>query len=67
MPTPDQATAPPSVFKKFRRPLLDTTAEPKTDELLRQLIDEVRGLRRDLQARDWRRGERLVGKDDLSD
>ena len=48
--------------------LRETVLIPETtDDLLRELVEEIRGLRRDLQAREWRRGERLIGRQRVYD
>jgi hypothetical protein len=38
----------------------DEAPAPSTNDLLRELIDEVRGMRRDLRAFEWRRGISVV-------
>ena len=38
-----------------------TEQRETTNDLLRELIAEVRGLRREMELREWRSGERLIG------
>lgn len=38
----------------------DEAPEPSMKDLLRELIDELRGMRRDLKAIEWRRGLVLI-------
>jgi hypothetical protein len=38
------------------------TATATTDDLLRELIDEVRGLRDDIKMHEIRTGKRLIGQ-----
>lgn len=52
MPAPDQLTAPTSrTFEKWMREPVSPSVEQA--ELLRELLDEVRGLRADLTRSRW--------------
>ncbi len=62
---------PPHLAESFRKmvnskppidPLILPDEPTGTDALLRELIDEIRGLRMDLKMQDIRSGKRLIGE-----